>query len=165
MHWAAIAVTRYSATTETGAALAGKMGEEARMLPVGHPRQDDPLEIGKDRFHAFAVLWRSGGNLRGDLAGCCLRAHGAVAQRGPVGGAPLRCLSRPFRKRRLVHLYLLRIIFAPGRAAPDEMVSLPPLIPVELWAEAQSATITQPVSTGGLGRSLTIPGDRPREAT
>jgi hypothetical protein len=78
----------------------GEIGEEARMLPMGHPPRNDPLEIGPDRFHRLGRLGRGRRHLARHRAGDQRGPHRPVAQtrvviRRPVG-RPLRPVPQAF---------------------------------------------------------------------
>ena len=66
-----------------------EIGEEARMLPVGHARHHDTLEVREHGFHRFARLgWRRGQG-GGDVARAGLRADGQALHPGHVVGHPV----------------------------------------------------------------------------
>ena len=69
MHCAPSVAVSISASTEGGLELAGKVGEKARVLPVGHARQQDALEVGEDPLERLALRRRRRRQLRRDLAG------------------------------------------------------------------------------------------------
>ena len=66
-----------------------EVGEEARVLPVRDPRQHDRGEVGEDRLHRLAALGRRERELRGDLSGLDLGAHGIALDLGQVVGHPV----------------------------------------------------------------------------
>ena len=75
MHWAPSVAVSISASTEGGLELAGKVREEARVLPVGHARQQDALEVREDLLERLAMSGRRRGQLRRDRARPHLRPH------------------------------------------------------------------------------------------
>ena len=66
-----------------------EIGKETRVLPMRDAGHHDPLEIGHDRVEAGAVLGWARLQQGGDVARFGLRAHGAVADRFVVVGAPI----------------------------------------------------------------------------
>ena len=79
-----------------GRGVCREIGEKARMLPVGDTGHHDGFEIGEDRVHRFGGVGRRGRQSGGDLAGFCLRAHGAVPQALMIGDRPVGDLAAPF---------------------------------------------------------------------
>ena len=66
-----------------------EVGEEARVLPVGDPRQHHRREVGEDLVHRLAALGRREPEPRGDLAGLDLGTHRIALDPGQVVGHPV----------------------------------------------------------------------------
>ena len=85
------------------AGIGREVGEEARVLPMGHARHHHPVEIGKDPLHRLARGGRGLGQLAEDLAGGHLRPHRPLADAFEVIHRPVGGPVRPGPKRLVVH--------------------------------------------------------------
>ena len=125
-----------------------EIGEEARMLPMGHPRHDDPVEIGEDRLHRSSpAAGGRGRDLAEGVAGAGLgphrpRGHALEIVRRPVGRA-----VRPVSEFVRVHVSSSALVVDPTRPAAQRRT------PVQVRARRASPS--------SAGPSCRPPGRRP----
>jgi hypothetical protein len=96
MHCAPDEAISCSAMTEAGAAFAGKMGKEARGLPMCHGGRDEALEIGEQALHRLTLFRRMRRQTGGDRSGLEAGADGALEHTLAVGNAPFCGPYGPF---------------------------------------------------------------------
>ena len=81
-----------------------EVGEEPRVIPVRHARQDDVFEVAEDRVEGLAGLGRFAGQLSLDVAGRHLRENRVSGRGGEIIGDPVRQAVRLAAERLRIHV-------------------------------------------------------------